>query len=120
MKEILESILQDLPYDVLTEYKFSINRKFRLDYFIDLTKYNCLINGIGIEYEGISYQDSNTSRHTNTSGFIQDIDKYNLALSLGVPVLRYTFKQLEDPEQVKKQIIKILDNFLTNINFKSQ
>lgn len=112
MKNELEKILNDIEYPVITEYKFSNTRKFRFDYFIDLTAYNSSIAGIGIEYEGINYQNSNYSRHTNTSGFIKDIDKYNLALTLTVPVLRYTFKQLEEPEEVKKQIITVISKFL--------
>jgi hypothetical protein len=112
MKDKLEEILNDIEYPVISEYKFSSKRKFRFDYFIDLSNFNSLVPGIGIEYEGINYQNSNYSRHTNTSGFIKDIDKYNLALSLSVPVLRYTFKQLEEPEEVKKQIMTVISNFL--------
>lgn len=112
MKNELEKILDDLEYPVISEYRFSNTRRFKLDYYIDLSSFDALVNGIGIEYEGINYQNSNKSRHTNTSGFIKDIDKYNLALSLSVPVLRYTFKQLEEPEEVKKQIMTVISNFL--------
>ena len=61
------------------EYKFS-NRKFRFDYYIEELK-------LAIEYEGIY---TKKSRHTTTSGYTRDTEKYNLATLNGIFILRYT------------------------------
>jgi hypothetical protein len=62
------------------EYKFHVERNFRLDYFIPALK-------LGIEYEGIM---SEKSRHTTVTGYSKDTDKYRLAAMEGINVLRYT------------------------------
>jgi hypothetical protein len=62
------------------EYKFHVERNFRLDYFIPALK-------LGIEYEGIM---SEKSRHTTVTGYSKDTDKYRLAALEGINVLRYT------------------------------
>lgn len=62
-----------------TEYQFTKERKFRFDWFIPSLK-------LAIEYEGII---SDKSRHTTITGYTGDINKYNLALTLGFRVLRY-------------------------------
>lgn len=63
-----------------TEYKFDDVRKFRFDYAISSLM-------IAIEYEGIM---SDKSRHTTIGGYSKDIEKYNLAVTQGWKVLRYT------------------------------
>lgn len=63
-----------------TEYKFDDVRRFRFDYAI-------LSLMIAIEYEGIM---SDKSRHTTIGGYSKDIEKYNLAVTQGWKVLRYT------------------------------
>lgn len=68
------------------EHKFSQERKFRFDLVIVGHK-------IAIEYEGIF---SNKSRHTNMNGYSKDVEKYNLAASLGWTVLRYTAKNYKN------------------------
>jgi hypothetical protein len=100
-KEVLESVLNELSYPIYTEYKFHSKRKFRFDYYIELSNNK----GLAIEYEGMGIK----SRHQSFNGFIRDCEKYNLALSLGVPVLRYTFKNLENIELVKQQIIDVIN-----------
>lgn len=62
-----------------TEHQFTKKRKFRFDWFIP-----CL--NLALEYEGIM---SDKSRHTTITGYTGDINKYNLALTLGFKVLRY-------------------------------
>lgn len=104
-KEVLEGVLNELPYPVYTEYKFHSKRKFRFDYYIELPNNKSL----AIEYEGMGIK----SRHQSFNGFIRDCEKYNLALSLGVPVLRYTFKNLENTEQVKQQILDVINKIVS-------
>ncbi len=72
----------------VTELQFDEVRKFRFDWAIPSLK-------IGLEYEGIM---SAKSRHTTISGYSKDIEKYNLAITLGWRVLRYTAKNYKDLE----------------------
>lgn len=102
--EILENILDEIPYKVYSEYKFSCTRRFRFDYFVSLPNNK----GLGIEYEGGIFTNG---RHIRPIGYINDCNKYNLALTLGIPVLRYTVKHLEDPERVKHEILITLKRF---------
>jgi hypothetical protein len=81
--------------DYVTELQFDEVRKFRFDWAIPSLK-------IGIEYEGIM---STKSRHTTISGYSKDIEKYNLAITLGWRVLRYTAKNYKDLET---DLIKLL------------
>ncbi len=121
-KEILEGVLNEISeiykINILTEYKFSSLRKFRFDYFIsfdsnvssqDSNTSNRSIRGIAIEYEGGIF---GAGRHIRPLGFIKDCDKYNLALSLGVPVLRYTVEHLKDSSKVKEEIEQVISQFL--------
>ena len=62
-----------------TEYQFTKERKFRFDWFIPSLD-------LALEYEGIM---SEKSRHTTITGYTGDINKYNIALTLGFLVLRY-------------------------------
>jgi hypothetical protein len=66
-------------YTLDKEYRFS-KRRFRFDFFIK--ELNC-----GIEYEGIFGE---RSRHTNKMGYSKDTEKYTLAATIGILVLRYT------------------------------
>jgi very-short-patch-repair endonuclease len=75
-----------------SEYKFSQDRKFRFD--IAWPKYK-----IAVELEGGVWTGG---RHTRGMGFINDLEKYNLAVKLGWRVLRYTGENLHKiPEDVK-------------------
>lgn len=103
-KQILENILNEIPYRVLSEYRFCSTRKFRFDYFVLFSNNK----GVAIEYEGGVFTQG---RHTRPIGFINDCYKYNLACSLGVPVLRYTVKHLEDPQKVKNEILQAIKIF---------
>jgi len=58
------------------EHKFSDGRRFRFDYFTA---------GVGIELEGGVWT---RGRHTRPSGFLNDMEKYNLAASMGILVFR--------------------------------
>ena len=120
-KESLEVILNDISeiygVDVLTEYKFSKDRRFRFDYFISFNTLfdNVSIRGLAIEYEGGVY---GAGRHIRPLGFIRDCEKYNLALSLGVPVLRYTVEHLKDSSKVKEEIEQVINQFLKKASWK--
>ena len=58
------------------EYTFAKGRKFRFDYFT---------NGVAIELEGGVFT---RGRHTRPTGFLKDMEKYNLAASMGILVFR--------------------------------
>ena len=73
-------LYEKLIDDYETEYKFHPKRKFRFDWAIPSIK-------VAIEYEGIV---SDKSRHTSLQGYTNDCNKYNLAISMGWRVLRYT------------------------------
>ena len=109
-KYILELILENLPEDVITEYKFYPSRKFRADYFIKIND-----SGIIVELEGAIFTQG---RHTRGKGYARDCAKYNFAAEMGYPVLRYNSESLKDPEAVEKQIKKVIENFKTNDNNK--
>lgn len=84
-KDTIHAILDMLKLtnqieDYVLELQFDENRKFRFDYAIPSLM-------IAIEYEGIM---SDKSRHTTIGGYSKDIEKYNLAVTQGWKVLRYT------------------------------
>jgi len=62
------------------EYQFAPKRKFRMDYYGETNgKRFC------VELEGGIYV---RGRHTRPSGFLRDMEKYNLAAQLGIFVFR--------------------------------
>lgn len=62
------------------EYQFAPKRKFRMDYYGETNgKKFC------IELEGGIYI---RGRHTRPSGFLRDMEKYNLAAQIGIFVFR--------------------------------
>jgi len=69
------------------EYKFHDKRKFRFDFaWID--------EKLAVEIEGGVWIQG---RHTRGSGYVKDMEKYNLAAEAGWRVLRFT------PHQIKKE-----------------
>lgn len=83
------------------EYKFLENRKFEFDFAIVNLK-------LAIEIEGATWTDH--SRHTTGSGFLKDIEKYNLAASEGWILLRFI------PAQTTKiETFKLIDKTVKNI-----
>ncbi len=82
----IKQVLQEKRINYVTEYQFSDGRLFRFDVIIYPLK-------IAIEYEGIY---AKKSRHTNTSGYVIDCEKYNLATIEGWRMLRYTAKNYEN------------------------
>lgn len=81
----LNSLCERKSLKLSHELKFS-ERKFRFDWAIESEK-------IAIEYEGIF---SRKSRHTTVGGYSRDVEKYNLASSLGWTVYRYTAKNYQN------------------------
>jgi len=79
-----ELILKAEKMFFFPEYQFLTNRKFRFD-FANLE------NKIAIEIEGGIYTNG---RHTRGSGFLKDMEKYNLAVLNGWKLLRYTPQQI--------------------------
>lgn len=79
------------------EYQFTKKRKFRFDWFIP-----CL--NLALEYEGIM---SDKSRHTTITGYTGDINKYNLALTLGFKVLRYNALNYQNAYSDIEKIINL-------------
>lgn len=67
-------------FQLLGEYRFHPERKWRFDWYIDALK-------VGIEWNGIM---SEKSRHTTVKGYSGDMDKINAAQALGLKVLQYT------------------------------
>jgi len=64
-------------WGLLKEYKFADGRRFRFDYYH--------IDGVAIELEGGVWS---RGRHTRPTGFLNDMEKYNLAASMGILVFR--------------------------------
>ena len=100
-KRHIETILQVFKkdnkiIDYVEEFRFDTIRKFRFDWYIPELK-------LGIEYEGII---SKRSRHTNMKGYTNDCEKYNLAMTLGYRVLRYTALNYQDIFINLEKIIK--------------
>lgn len=73
------------------EYKFLTNRKFRFDFAWTDEK-------LAVEIEGGVWIGG---RHTRGTGYISDMEKYNLATCEGWRILRFT------PQQINKEITYI-------------
>jgi len=97
LKQMVQSGLIE---EYKTEYQFTKNRKFRFDWFIP-----CL--NLAIEYEGIM---SSKSRHTTVSGYTGDLNKYNLALTIGFIVLRYNALNYQNTYSDIEKIINLKFN----------
>lgn len=70
----------DLRVECVKEYKFHPVRKWRFDYAIPKHK-------IALEVEGGVWTGG---RHTSSTGFLKDMEKYNTATSMGWRVFRTT------------------------------
>lgn len=83
------------------EYMFAkeLKRRFRFDYCFPSEK-------VAVEIEGGIWL---AGRHNRPSGFINDMEKYNLACQLGWRILRYEPKHILNTSTLL-QIKKTLDN----------
>lgn len=89
----------ELKEEVVTEYKFHPQRKFRFDIAIPKWK-------VAIEVEGGVYTSS--VAHSSVTGILRDMEKYNLATEEEWRVLRYTPEQTKKSatlEQIKKVVL---------------
>jgi len=76
---MIDRILKaEFNLDVVKEYKFHPERKWRMDYAV-------LEHKICIESEGAIWSNG---RHTRPTGFIKDMEKYNTATAMGWKVIR--------------------------------
>ena len=81
--------------DFVKEFRFCDKRRFRFD-FCNVEK------KIAIEIEGGIFANG---RHTRGTGYLKDMEKYNLAQEMGFKVFRYTPQQItkiETLEQIKR------------------
>lgn len=67
------------------EYKFCLERKWRIDYAFTDVK-------LAIEIEGGVW---NNGRHNRSKGFLKDIEKYNKLTELGWSLLRYQPSEID-------------------------
>lgn len=93
------TLLKQIFGECEREYRFHPTRKFRFDYAIPSKK-------IAIEQEGGAWTNG---RHTRGKGYISDMEKYNLATSMGWRVLRFTPDQMMTTETINL-IKKVYDN----------
>lgn len=82
--EIFKRDLRKFVGEFETEYYFYANRRWRFDYAFPALK-------LAIEIEGAVWTQG---RHTRGSGFVNDIEKYNMAASLGWTLLRFTRQEM--------------------------
>lgn len=75
----------------ISEHRFHPNRKWRIDFaFVD--------NKLAVEIEGGVWTKG---RHTRSSGFLKDMEKYNALTELGWKLLRYQPNKINF-NQIKK------------------
>ena len=91
----------DLGVEVVREFRFHPQRRWRFDYAIPSER-------IALEVEGGVWTGG---RHTSPRGFLGDIEKYNAAVVAGWRVVRTTPDRLmgEGVELIKKLTIKNLE-----------
>jgi very-short-patch-repair endonuclease len=84
--------------ECLSEYRFHPERRWRFDYALPEHK-------IAVEVEGGIWR---VGRHNSPTGFINDMEKYNSATSLGWKLLRVQPKDLLGTELIDfiKETIK--------------
>ena len=95
IKQLIE---QQTGLEVIEEFRFNPQRRWRFDYYIEKLKLGIEING-GIFSGG---------RHVRGTGFLKDMEKLNSAQILGFKVLQYTpdqiDKMLEDIKELKSNL----------------
>lgn len=98
----VKAMRQLFDTECVMEYRFHTTRRWRFDYAIPKYK-------IAIEVEGGVWTGG---RHTSSSGFLNDMEKYNTATSMGWSVLRCTPKTLLSQSTIEliKQTIQTHDN----------
>ena len=85
--------------EIKPEHVFFPGRKWRIDFAIVALK-------IGIEIEGGVWSGG---RHTRGNGFVDDMEKYNAAVTLGWVILRFTPQDLNKITtfEIVKKVIEL-------------
>lgn len=76
----IQAVKARFGIELVQEYRFHPKRLWRADMC-------CLEHRIIIEVEGGVYTNG---RHTRSSGFLKDVEKYNTATCLGYRIIRVT------------------------------
>ena len=84
----LRRYLESKYGEVLTEYTFHPERRWKFDYYIPSIASAVEIEGIGSGWKG-------KSRHLTPDGFQEDIAKYSEAQSMGITIWRWTYNDLK-------------------------
>ncbi len=95
----LDRLCKSLKLEYAKELKFHNIRKFRFDFAIPSAK-------LAIEVEGGIFKNGG---HTRGRGYMKDLEKYNLAITEGWYVLRYSYETLCHIDTIK-QIEIVLKN----------
>lgn len=83
---ILQTLKQLTGYEFIKEHQFHDKRKWKFDFAHIESK-------TAIEKEGGAWTNG---RHTRGKGFIEDMEKYNMAIVAGWVVLRFTPQQMNE------------------------
>lgn len=110
----LTIVKQQLNIEMKQELVFAPPRKWKFDFYIP--EYKIAIEVEGGAFQETWYKDKKTGetkkhtggRHNTPEGFIEDMEKYNTAVTLGWRLLRFTPEQLyniKTLETIKKLIL---------------
>ena len=94
--------LDEIGVNFVNEYRFDESRRYRLDFAIIDKK-------IGFEIEGIGPRGRET-RHQRFKGYMEDCEKYNLAVSQGWRIYRIPTPWINSKQYAHK-LIKFLEVF---------
>ena len=83
--------------DVEVEHKFHPHRRWRFDFYIKAAK-------LAVEVEGGIYT---RGRHTNPSGFMKDVEKYNSAALFGIRVYRIPHQHLRSEKLLLQHLAAV-------------
>lgn len=83
----IQEVKRRFDTEVVTEYKFHPKRRWRVDFYLPEF-------GLVIEKEGGIWSGG---RHTSSTGFLGDVEKYNELTASGLALLRVT------PSNINKQ-----------------
>lgn len=93
--------ISDVFYtEVLREYKFCTERKWRLDFFIPAFR-------LGIEIQGGVYSGG---RHVRSNGYLKDMEKYNSLTLHGIGLFQFTIIEISKRKHI--ELIKLFRTFI--------
>lgn len=92
-------IESQLKIEIIKEYRFCPNRRFLADYYIPSLR-------LLIEQEGGIFTGQ---AHGSVTGIMRDIEKYNLATTMGYSILRFIPQDL-----VSMKTIEMIKEFAKN------